>query len=182
MAAFTFLSRAAAQNLVVNPGFETGDLSGWTAKGAYILVSGGAMDGKYGAWLGTSGSLGILEQTLPTTAGASYDLSFYLSNTSDVPSEFRVLFDGAELYDGVNLEVLRPTLFSFDNLTASTGSTLLEFEARQDNGWFGLDDVSVTEEPSSVPEPATWACLAPLLGLGLAFLRRRNSPAINGIR
>ncbi len=73
------------QNLVANPGFETGNLSGWTLTPA---ASGSALrftttnphSGNYDVGFGANQGLNdTLSQQLPTQAGAVYDFNFWVN-------------------------------------------------------------------------------------------------------
>src|SRR5713226_6733032 len=88
--ASTNLARA---NLITNPGFETGDFSGWIQFGnvGFTGVDGGLPhSGSFAAFLGPVGSLGFLSQTLATTPGIRYDLRFFLLSDGGLPNEFQV--------------------------------------------------------------------------------------------
>jgi hypothetical protein len=162
---FTLLS---GQNLVQNGGFETGDFSDWTLQGtaALNLVVGSASQpphpelvhsGSWGALLGQVGALGCLSQTLSTVAGQLYLLSFWVDSPyfsgTDTPNEFLVQWNGATnsttvLFDQVDMAPFNWTNMQFA-VYAATGSTVLQFGARNDPEAFGLDDVSVV--PISTP-------------------------------
>jgi hypothetical protein len=137
-----------AANLVLNGGFETGNFSSWMTSGnlADTFVTTGsqyAHSGTYGAQLGPSGSLGYLSQTLATTAGTSYLLSFWLdSPDGKTPNEFLVSWNGTNLFDQVNLGTTGWTNLQF-TVTATGSNTTLEFGFRNDPSYFGLDDISV---------------------------------------
>jgi hypothetical protein len=72
--------QAYGQNLVLNPGFETGNFDDWTRSGnlgATAVNTGGyAHSGTYGAALGPVGSDGFLTQDITTIPGDLYDISF----------------------------------------------------------------------------------------------------------
>ena len=145
------------QSIVSNGGFETGDFSDWTlaATAQYDFVTTTSTfvhSGSDGAQLGQSGSLGTLTQSIATTAGQNYLLSFWLLNPSNVngatPNQFVALWNGATVYNQSNLP-----FFSWTNLqflvTATGSATTLEFEFEHTPYYFGLDDVSVM--PVSAP-------------------------------
>jgi hypothetical protein len=136
---------------VVNGGFETGDFTGWivTGGGGGIFVDDGSgsgitpHSGIYEAALGTGGALGYLSQTLPTTAGASYLLSFWLNSPDGAtPNEFQVSWNGTTLFDETDLPALGWTNIQFV-VTATGPSAVLQFGAQDDPSYLALDDVSV---------------------------------------
>lgn len=148
-----------AQPMVQNGGFETGTFSGWALDG--ILNYGGVNNavtstasfvhsGTYGAELGAYGGLGYLAQTLATTPGASYLLSFWLANSSSGATQrFQANWNGSTLYSLLNPPVMAWTNLQF-LVTATGASTLLQFAEENDPNYFGLDDVSVTVIPPPV--------------------------------
>src|SRR5580704_14813185 len=75
----------ARANLLFNPGFETGDFTGWTQSGWFIDTT-NPNSGVYDASTGCSGSScttvgdpnsAYLFQDVATTLGTTYDLSFF---------------------------------------------------------------------------------------------------------
>lgn len=170
LSTLSFVAHANAQ--VVNGGFETGDFTGWTVNDPSVLGpftnvgqnSLFAHSGSHYANLGAEGVLGTISQNVSTIAGDNYTLSFWLANDSGAPpNEFDVFWNGAEVLNLVNQPVQLYTLYSF-NVSATSASTPLVFQYRNDDDFFRLDDVSATV--ASVPEPATSLLLLLALGAG----------------
>jgi subtilase family serine protease len=156
------------QNLVQNGGFETGDFSDWTLQGSTednLVVRSASQtphpelvhSGSWGALLGQVGGLAYLSQTLPTSPGQLYVLSFWADSPyfsgSDTPNEFLVAWNAdtnstTVLFDQVGMAPFDWTNMQFVVRAAGT-SAVLQFGARNDPEAFGLDDVSVV--PISPP-------------------------------
>jgi hypothetical protein len=139
-----------SQQLVQNGGFETGTFSGWTESGRHsaleeLLVSTNPQvvhSGNYGAALGAPSSLGYLSQTLTTTPGQLYMLSFWLSSNGETPNQFTASWNGNTLFDESDIPALVWTNCVYE-VSATSSSTVLQFGG-MDQPWFlGLDDVSV---------------------------------------
>ena len=184
-------------NLVANGGFETGDFSSWTANtstGAPWHVASGpafagtyfASDGCVGAQCisGTAAQQSSLAQTLATTAGNTYTLTFeFNTGGNGAPNEFDVLWDGTSVLDlgpGGTLGVVGSsgvyTMYTVSGLVG-TGSDTLTFLGRQDPGYDQLDnvDVELSGTSSVTPEPATWLLMGGLLPLVYLEARRRRT-------
>jgi Protein of unknown function (DUF642)/PEP-CTERM motif len=189
----------ARGDLVVNGGFETGNYSGWAQSGSFSVVTGGPghvgayiggygpNSGNYYAALGTVRVPGTLSQTLTTTPGQSYTLSFFLASDGGTPNEFRVDWNGVTIFDQSNIAKQGYTKYSFQVQAGGT-ATPLAFLERNDPGYLSLDDVSVPSiggaggqggsggsAPSTAPEPSSLMLLGfGALGLaGYARVRRR---------
>jgi hypothetical protein len=168
---------AQAQNLVANPGFETGDFTGWDVTGALAYVTTDSPHtGSYAAIFGDSSPQeDTLAQTLTTQPGAWYQVSFWAETPVLVPpgapNSFSVSFEGSPI---VGLPGSLPDdqtyLFYSSLVRASSSDAILEFALSNDFDFTGLDDVSVV----AVPEPSALTLLAAvsLLGTGLSLRRR----------
>ncbi len=165
-----------AGNLVVNPGFETGDRTGWTfspaASGSYFGIAlpgtyanSGGFEADFGGM--TVGDYDTISQVLPTVAGDMYSFSFWLAADMGVDDGQQVLWNGNVILNLTNFA--QPyTLYTFTE-TASSSSTAIAFAGYNRPAWTSLDDVSA----SAIPEPSTVL----LLGIGSAALlaiRRRH--------
>jgi hypothetical protein len=160
---FTNLSDSTVQSvkvllltlpLVQNGGFETGDFTSWTQIGDFSYCAVGtsplyAHSGTNGASMGPQGTLSYLAQTLPTTAGQLYLLSFWLDSPDGLtPNEFSASWNGITLLDRTNLGSIGWTNLQYF-VTATDPSTVIQFGFRNDQSYFGFDDVSVV--PVAMP-------------------------------
>ena len=110
-------------------------------------------DGAYFAALGQVSDIAYLYQPIPTTPGQRYLLSFWLQNTvGEAPNEFLVQWDTnspAPIFDQTDMGSFAWTTYQF-TVTATGALTTLQVGNRNDNSYFGLDDVSVTPVPAPV--------------------------------
>jgi len=172
-----------ADNLVSNPGFESGDFSGWTLSGTHASVDDNgiyygvdgldAHAGQYGAYFGPVGGILELTQTVSTVPGTHYTVSFWLAHSPETPfpylNSFAASFGGTSLISETNFPERSYSEYFFSGF-ATSPSTNLAFAFRDDASFFSLDDVAVTS--SSVPEPASGLLL--VLAATVLFLRRRQ--------
>ena len=161
----TSTGSCAGTNLLVNPGFETGSASPWTASSGVIADSSKEppRTGTYDAWLDGYGTTttDTLSQSVALPSGCStYLLSFYLHiDTAETTT--------STAYDTLKVQVLNSsgtvlaTLGTFSNLNAASGYTqhsyslasyagqtvTLKFtgvEDSEDQTSFVVDDTSIT--------------------------------------
>jgi hypothetical protein len=182
---------AGAVNIVLNPGFETGDFTNWTTTGDGISVDSvfpntGLYDAAFSA-LTTDANPGVLSQVLTTSPGKDYTIGFALLDEGGSSLNSFIVTLGAFSTTITGDQAGAPgtlpsgyTPFTFIAPGADIlgSSTTLSFQGLQDpsisQDW-NLDDVSVT---ANVPEPATWALLlAAFVGLAL---RRPVGGAVRG--
>jgi len=212
-------SLALAQNLVQNPGFETGSFAPWVANGAsshpWTVDTGAVHTGTSYADTGcvgaqcinpdSNGSGAWLYQDLTTALGATYTLTFFytpeppggagarkplLAAPAPAPLtpaiELQVLWgpsgsplttggagacSGNCVFDNTSSGTLAYAQFTVTGLTASSSSTRLEFVARQDPSFNGVDDVVVSlTSLGGVPvPPSIWLTLVGLACAGFYF-------------
>jgi len=171
---------ASGSNLVQNPGFEDGTFANWTNSTDWSIYSTGIDGPDYsdpGPNSGTyaaqsscigatciSGPTSILSQDLTTVPGQEYLFSFYYTSNTQVfedastPNELLALWGGTQVDDIVN-QPGDGVWQSFSVIvTATSTTTEIQFNGRDDPAFVFIDDVSV----EAIPEPSTLA----LTGLG----------------
>jgi hypothetical protein len=129
LAAVAALSVAypAKANLITNPGFETGDFTGWTiVNHGFITSVVGTFNGVsphsgnfQGAFSGLGGSPSAIGQSVAATSGASYTIDFWLANDSTSPNSVSVMWGGVTLFSLTNQSTFGYTHHTFTE-TAST--------------------------------------------------------------
>jgi hypothetical protein len=173
---------ASAAELVANGGFETGDFSSWSLTGntGFAGVTNNPVhSGQYAFFDGAVGSLGVLSQTVATVAGQSYDFSFWLRSDGGTPNTFTASLGGVSLIAPlVNASAFGFTQFS-GTIVAASNNASLSFSFRNDPGYWGLDDVSLTNGVGGIPEPGTWGLmLTGFLGAGAAIRANRRRQGV----
>lgn len=161
-----------AGNIVINPGFETGDKTGWTDLNTNWSVDGlGNSPGPHsGNFLADSGCVGAncitdvtnaLSQVV-TNTNATYTLSFWYdlgdstcpacSGPADDPTdtfaELSVLWNGGSIFDvtASNQSDAGYVHFTMSGLLGSVSGVQLSFLGRQDPNNLGIDDVCVVAD------------------------------------
>jgi hypothetical protein len=159
------------QNMVQNGGFETGNFSPWVLDGNTTVgnsLDDGVVDatslqhhqatnyihsGTFGAALGQPSILAYLSQPLATSPGQMYLLSFWLNNSSgQTPNQFQVNWNTNAtttntVFNVVNIGTISHWTNMLFILPATGTNTVLQFGARDDNNFLGLDDVGVWPVP-----------------------------------
>ena len=178
-------------NLVANCGFETGDFTGWTISGNttnpgcndYGVDFADLQSGNFGAYMSQDFFIStapvVLSQTLSTTAGANYFISFFVE--LDTPPSPGVAQTFVAMFGSTTIASLAPTVAfpgtvgTFEQFTATvpaTGpTTVLSFAFENDDSFWSFDDVSVISL-TATPEPSTFLLAGAALG-GLLLARRR---------
>ncbi|BAM89150.1 hypothetical protein S58_31520 [Bradyrhizobium oligotrophicum S58] len=144
-----FAATVPATERITNGGFEaTAPFSGWTNTGFVAISEPHTGTTSVGSYLGTYS----LSQTLATVAGITYHVSFWASNPFDngVQSEgMTVNWNGATVFA---LGDIPPsggyrnfTHYGFD-VMATGASSALSLTMWDTQGWWVLDDVSVTAQ------------------------------------
>jgi len=176
LAAVLIASAGQMQAAVINGGFETGDLTGWTVSGADSAVANpsNARSGSYSFVGYDNDGFATLSQNFSTLAGAEYELDFWsFSSFVDPGNILRYQLDAGPIFTVSQTPTYALTTGSF---TASGSTTTLSFLFETDDGtgvWL-IDDVSVTQTSAAVPEPTSMAIFG-LGALGLAYRARRKS-------
>lgn len=169
VACLAALAFTAEANSVVNGGFETGDLTGWTAVGdtSFDGVDPfAAQSGGYGAFFGSDGASGI-SQSFATSAG-SYTVSFMLSlQDSATPNAFSWAWNGVTQAPAFTDAGAFGYQAFTAQVTAAAGMSTISFSFSNPQSFWLLDNVDVSP---AVPEPSTLLLLAG----GLLVLARRG--------
>jgi len=141
---------ALPQNLLVNPGFETGNWDGWTVsgdpnfEGVSRTFATTPYEGSYSAFFGAVGDYNIISQTIATTIGDTYDISFALFDLGGPSGEAYVDWGGKQVWSLPYTGSFGWTELSWTEV-ASSASTTIAFGFEQDPSYFNLDNTSVLD-------------------------------------
>ena len=167
---------AGAGPIVLNGGFETGDLTGWMCAGQDYCATDAVVvhSGSY-SWVGFDNSgYATLSQSIATAAGAIYDFGFYsLARRSDAGNVLRYQIGSGPV---VSVPLTTVWTLTSTNFTASGATTAINFYFETDPGtgtWL-IDDVSV-DAAGAVPDPGSTLLLFGISLTGLVAWRRRRS-------
>jgi VCBS repeat-containing protein len=156
------MTEDAGPSTLVNGGFETGNLSGWTTTGANIQTQFLAQGGDLGNWaaqLGQPGGIGIdtLSQTVATTPGQHYIVSFYVAGDPESASNaFIASWDGSQILSLTDNTSGGFTHYTFDVVgDPSLSSTTLQFTYNDDGNALYVDQVSVNPETGPPTETSS---------------------------
>ena len=158
-------------NLVANGNFATGDFTSWTLGGndsntpaPQLYIDTTAQGGStYAAAIGSMGADGTLSQTIATTAGQTYTLSFWLQNEGSTGNDFKAIWNGQTLLSLTNAAQFGYTEYSY-TVTATSSTTTLEFSAANIPSNWDLDNISLTANGTSTTTPPA----APVISSGVA--------------
>lgn len=170
-------TRAQAQNLVTNGGFESG-LTGWTVtlcnSSYHVTTDGTAHSGTSAAAFPSVGCYDTITQTLSTTPGEQYMIDFW-AQESGSPNGLRILFGPNTIFE----QALTNSSYQEFTLTATATSNSTDFsiEGFNNPSRSHVDDVSVTANVTATPEPATLVLMASGLVPLVGFTRRRSKRA-----
>ncbi|MBL9148889.1 MAG: carbohydrate binding domain-containing protein [Phycisphaerae bacterium] len=173
-AAVAGLAPLASADLVTNGSFQTGDFSGWTVTnapvGSNLSVAAGGYLGPFAAYFqGTGPGYDGIAQTLATSAGTEYTVSFWILNNGVGDDSLLIDWEGATVFNQSPVEApLESWSFVSFNVSAGLNGSELRFRGFDSISSFAIDDISVV----AVPAPGAFA-LAGALGLARRRSRRR---------
>jgi hypothetical protein len=146
--------------LVVNPGFETGNFSGWTQSGDTSFTTVSNIMNHSGSFAAQLGPLteAFLSQTITTVVGQTYNVTFWLADdAAGPPNDFSASFAGVSILSIVNDPSGFPYTLYSANITATSTSSVLQFAFSNEAAYWHLDDVCVAAGAGGTPTPTATA-------------------------
>jgi carbohydrate binding protein with CBM4/9 domain len=182
VAAAMMLPAVAKADLIVNGGFETGHLDGWTCTGpvgSCLVETTSPHSGQDDVMAIDNAGFGTLSQTISTTAGSAYTLSFwtFVNNVADA-NIFQFAIDGAPATGVAQTHLYNQTTAGFV-ATGSATTISFSFATQEGSGAWFVDDISVVNA-AAVPGPVIGAGLPGLMLAGgglIGWWRRKRTPA-----
>ncbi|MEA2939787.1 MAG: hypothetical protein QOD09_316, partial [Bradyrhizobium sp.] len=145
------ITEDAGPTVAVNGGFESGDLTGYSASG--VSVDPLFIGGEFGNYSARLSGTGFLEQDPTTVAGQHYIVSFYVAGDIDASSSsLQVFWDGAQILSQTDVT---PgfTKYTFDLVgDALDPTTQLFFNFSTDGTGLLVDQISITPTPGPATE------------------------------
>ena len=148
-------------NLVANGNFETGDFTAWTLGGNYtstiygpeiFINTNSTGGGTHAAGMGSVGADGTLSQTIATTPGQTYTLSFWLRTETSGGNDFAAKWNGQNLLSLTNAAQSGYTEHTY-TVTATGSTSTLQFSAANGPSAWDLDNISLTVSGASGTSP-----------------------------
>jgi large repetitive protein len=117
-----------------------------------IFIDTAAESGTYAVGMGSIGSDGTLSQTVATTAGKTYTLSFWLQNEGSGGNDFTATWNGQTLLSLTNATQSGYKQYTY-TVTATGGASTLNFSAANGPSQWDLDNVSLTASGTAPTPP-----------------------------
>jgi uncharacterized protein with beta-barrel porin domain len=137
-----------AQNLLQNPGFETGSLTDWTASGLVFALPTGLffIPSHSGNFYAAFDAFGTLAQTVAIPKSGNYDFTFFYTTSRIIPDTFNLTASvGGTTVFNSNISTNGSYVESTSIVKLLAGSTTVQFDTRSLVGFpfMGIDDVSL---------------------------------------
>jgi hypothetical protein len=181
---------AVPGNLLVNCGFETGNLNGWQVfNGSPVVTGNGAFapaSGNFYAQLGPGGNFFFFQQGFTVPVQRTVNISFELNSNGAGPPNVNgqigaglVLLDGND-FGGISLDLNSPTNgwteFSFSSKVPAGGHALsFVIFPFSPNLAIGLDDVVLTAPAPEPGQSLRYTLAGAVVSLLVSVRRRRTN-------